>query len=323
MLKKSLSLVAAFAFLAGCQHNTPVQTWNTPEEGLQKDEQALPAETMPEAMPAATTAAMMHPSVMGAPVGTYKLGKSYTVDGMTYTPAENYAYQAEGMSSWYGAEFAGQKTANGAIFDPKAYTAAHKTLPLPSVIKVTNLDTGKSTYARVNDRGPFTKNRLVDVSEAVAEEIGMKQSGTARVSITVMEAESKQLKMMAMANGGDTATPAPSTTLAPSEMMPAAAPVAAPVAAAGAYYVQAGALASNANAEQLRAQLAGAGGNSTVVTEGGYYKVRVGPFNTVQEAQQARSALQGRGISNPGLIKDGKWARWYEQTSRKPILSML
>ncbi|MBN2779800.1 MAG: septal ring lytic transglycosylase RlpA family protein [Alphaproteobacteria bacterium] len=303
---KMLSFVAAFAFLAGCQHNTPVQTWNSPEEGATQEEQSLPTETMPEEQVSSMSDVSMHPSVMGAPVGTYKIGKPYNVDGMTYTPAENYSYQAEGMSSWYGAEFAGQKTANGAIFDPAAYTAAHKTLPLPSVIKVTNLDTGKSTYARVNDRGPFTKNRLVDVSEAVAEEIGMKQSGTARVSIEVMEAESKQLKMMAMANGTDAVVAAAPTALDPSEMAPAAI---APMATTGAFYVQAGALASSANAEQLRARITSAG-NSSVVNEGGYYKVRVGPFNTIQEAQQARNALQATGVSNPGLIKDGKWSRW-------------
>ncbi len=306
MLKKTLSIVALLTMVAGCQYDTPVRTWNSPETNQSQAEgQDYSSEQMPsENLSSETSTLEMHPSVMGSPVGSYKIGKTYNVDGMEYTPSENYGYQAEGMSSWYGSEFAGQKTANGAIFNPQAYTAAHKTLPLPSVIKVTNLDNGKTTYARVNDRGPFTKNRLVDVSEAVAEELGMKVNGTARMKVELMEAESKQLKERAMANGTvQTSMPAQPSGLSQSEMMPSQ-----PVISNG-YFVQAGALASNANAESMRSQINSVG-NSLVVNEGGYYKVRVGPFQTMDQAIQAKNSLQQYGISNPGLIKDGKWSKW-------------
>ncbi|MHA1541239.1 MAG: septal ring lytic transglycosylase RlpA family protein [Alphaproteobacteria bacterium] len=311
MLKKTLSVVALLA-IVGCQHNTPVRTWNSPEASNsgnieQTSQGQMPTENMPanQLQEPMQSSLNMHPSVMGAPVGTYKIGKPYTVDGSQYTPAENYGYQAEGMASWYGGEFAGQKTANGAIFNPQAYTAAHKTLPLPSVVKITNNDNGKVTYARVNDRGPFSKNRIIDVSEAVAEELGMKANGTAHLKVELMEAESKQLKEMAMANGGAMVSQPvqDSSGLNPSEQMPSQS------VASGNYFVQAGALASNANAETMKSQIQGVGSTS-VINEGGYFKVRVGPFSSIDQAIQAKNSLSQYGISNPGLIKNGKWARW-------------
>ncbi|MBN2676030.1 MAG: septal ring lytic transglycosylase RlpA family protein [Alphaproteobacteria bacterium] len=299
-MKKSLSLIALLVAVSACQHDQPVRSWNSPEGSQTATEQMPNEEGFPVEQ---SSVANMHPSVMGDPVGTYKIGKPYVVDGMNYTPAEESNYQAEGMSSWYGSEFAGQKTANGAIFNPQSYTAAHKTLPLPSVVKITNLENGRTTYARVNDRGPFTKNRLMDVSEAVATELQMKANGTARIKVEVMPVESAELKNRAMQNTTQTEfTTTQPTGLAPSEMMPQ------PVATNG-YYVQAGALASMANAETMRGQLSSVGATS-IVQEGGYYKVRVGPYQTVDQARQAKDSLQSHGISNPGLISDGKWSKW-------------
>ncbi len=308
MLKKTLSVVALLA-IVGCQHNTPVRTWNSPEASNEQNSQGqMPTENMPanQLQEPMQSSLNMHPSVMGAPIGNYKIGKPYVVDGNQYTPAENYTYQAEGMASWYGGEFAGQKTANGAIFNPQAYTAAHKTIPLPSVVKITNNENGKVTYARVNDRGPFSKNRIIDVSEAVAEELGMKANGTAHLKVELMEAESKQLKEMALANGGAIVSQPvqDSSGLNPSEQMPSQ-----PVITSGDYFVQAGALASSVNAETMKSQIQGHR-NTSVIKQGLYFKVRVGPFNNIDQAIQAKNSLSQYGISNPGLIKNGKWARW-------------
>ena len=298
-MKKTLSLAALLLAVTACQHDQPVRSWNSPQDGQEiTSEEGMPTEQMPSET--GTMTAEMHPSVMAQPIATYKIGKSYSVDGMEYTPKEETSYQAEGMASWYGSEFAGQKTANGAIFNPQGYTAAHKTLPLPSVVKITNLDNGRSTYARVNDRGPFTKNRVMDVSEAVATELQMKAQGTARVKVELMPVESAELKRLATQSTGIPAETATQPTgLAPSEM----------ATATGQYYVQAGALASTVNAETMRGQISSVG-QTSVVEEGGYFKVRVGPYQTVDQARQAKQALQSHGISNPGLIKDGKWTRW-------------
>lgn len=92
-----------------------------------------------------------------------------------------------GYASWYGGKFHGRKTANGETFDTYKYTAAHKTLPFDTVIKVTNLDNGKSTIVRINDRGPFVENRIIDLSFAAARDIGMIESGVARVNIEIVE----------------------------------------------------------------------------------------------------------------------------------------
>lgn len=101
--------------------------------------------------------------------GTYRVGKPYTVAGRVYVPEEDPNYRAEGMASWYGDDFHGRLTANGEVFDMTSLTAAHPTLPIPSYARVTNIRNGKSLIVRVNDRGPYHGNRLIDVSNKAAE----------------------------------------------------------------------------------------------------------------------------------------------------------
>src|SRR6266478_1763721 len=124
---------------------------------------------------------------MGEPVpkggGTYRVGKPYTVAGRVYVPEEDTGYREEGMASWYGDDFHGRLTANGEIFDMASLTAAHPTLPLPSYARVTNLTNGKSLIVRVNDRGPYHGNRLIDVSNRAAELLEFKGNGVARVRV--------------------------------------------------------------------------------------------------------------------------------------------
>jgi rare lipoprotein A len=124
---------------------------------------------------------------MGEPVpkggGTYRIGKPYTVAGRVYVPEEDPNYSAEGMASWYGDDFHGRLTANGEVFDMLSLTAAHPTLPIPSYARVTNIRNGKSLIVRVNDRGPYHGNRLIDVSNKAAELLDFKGNGVARVRV--------------------------------------------------------------------------------------------------------------------------------------------
>ncbi|NPU12781.1 septal ring lytic transglycosylase RlpA family protein [Bradyrhizobium sp. 83002] len=115
--------------------------------------------------------------------GVYRIGKPYTVAGKTYVPEEDANYRAEGMASWYGDDFHGRLTANGEVFDMTSLTAAHPTLPLPSYARVTNLANGKSLIVRINDRGPYHGNRLIDVSNKAADLLEFKGNGIAKVRV--------------------------------------------------------------------------------------------------------------------------------------------
>jgi rare lipoprotein A len=115
--------------------------------------------------------------------GFYKIGKPYSVAGKVYVPKDNPRYSAKGLASWYGGAFHGRLTANGEVYDTAAITAAHPTMPLPSYARVTNLANNRSIIVRVNDRGPFAHNRIIDVSETVASLLDFRRAGTARVKV--------------------------------------------------------------------------------------------------------------------------------------------
>jgi len=124
----------------------------------------------------------------------YKIGDPYRIGGRLYQPRESFDYVATGVASWYGPGFAGRSTANGEIFDPNALTAAHPTLQLPSIARVTNLQNGRSVEVRINDRGPFASDRLIDVSRRAAELLGFKAQGTAVVRVEVVADRSLALR---------------------------------------------------------------------------------------------------------------------------------
>src|SRR4051812_24152349 len=115
--------------------------------------------------------------------GTYRVGKPYTVAGRMYVPEDNPNYRAEGLASWYGDDFHGRLTANGEVFDMTSITAAHPTMPLPSYARVTNKLNGKSLIVRVNDRGPYHGNRVIDVSNRAAKLLEFDGRGTANVRV--------------------------------------------------------------------------------------------------------------------------------------------
>ncbi len=122
--------------------------------------------------------------------GVYKVGKPYKVNGIWYFPKEDYKYDEVGIASWYGPGFHMKNTANGEVFDMNLVSAAHKTLPLPSVVKVKNMDNGRSITVRVNDRGPFVNDRIIDLSRKAAELLGILGQGTAKVHVQLLSEES-------------------------------------------------------------------------------------------------------------------------------------
>jgi len=146
--------------------------------------------------------------------GVYRIGKPYTVAGKTYVPEEDVNYRAEGMASWYGDDFHGRQTANGEVFDMTSLTAAHPTLPMPSYARVTNLANGKSLIVRINDRGPYHADRLIDVSNRAADLLEFKGTGVARVRVEYVGRAplegSDDVQLMATLRTG---TPAPAPSL--------------------------------------------------------------------------------------------------------------
>jgi rare lipoprotein A len=130
--------------------------------------------------------------------GMYKIGNPYQVEGVTYTPRVDYDYVETGIASWYGNKFHGNRTANGEAFDMNTISAAHRTLPLPSMVRVTNLENGRALNVRVNDRGPFARGRIIDLSRRAAQLLGFEQKGTAMVRVEILPEES-----IAMARGMD------------------------------------------------------------------------------------------------------------------------
>ncbi|MDE2165413.1 MAG: septal ring lytic transglycosylase RlpA family protein [Alphaproteobacteria bacterium] len=225
--------------------------------------------------------------------GFYKIGNPYQIEGMWYYPSVDWSYDKTGIASWYGPDFDGKYTANGERFDMNALTAASPTLPMPSIVEVTNLDNGRSIQLRINDRGPYARNRILDVSRRAAQMLGFETAGTAHVRVRLLRQETLQAELLAQRNGGPdvepptqvaaaepvaavstqtltspaaaTATPPP-TTATTAEAAPPVTPrgptarlsLIAPAEAAttgSKMYIQAGAFSRLENAERLKAKL--------------------------------------------------------------------
>ncbi len=127
----------------------------------------------------------------------YKIGKKYNVGGKYYYPKKDLNYNKTGIASWYGPKFHGKLTANGEIYNQYSLTAAHKTLPLPSAVKVTNLKNNKSIILRINDRGPFVNDRIIDLSSKAADILGLKREGTGLVRVQILKDKSVLLEKLA------------------------------------------------------------------------------------------------------------------------------
>ena len=219
--------------------------------------------------------------------------RPYQIRDQWYRPVEDPDYDVTGLASWYGDQFNGRPTATGEIFDMHALTAAHKTLPLPGLVEVTNLANGRSVVLRVNDRGPFVDNRVIDLSRGAAEELDMLSRGVGQVRVRYLGRAPRR--------GGGMRLQTSSATVPSRAEAPAAAPV--PVYGGTAYWVQAGAYANRRTARRIAGRL---GDNATVdevrTGQGTLYRVLVGPWSDANAAERARQAVLARGIDDALLI---------------------
>jgi rare lipoprotein A len=188
------------------------------------------------------------------PHPTYKIGAPYTVKGITYYPRVDYAYDQTGTASWYGEAFQGQYTANGEVYDLNQLTAAHTTLPLPSIVEVINLQNNRALRIRVNDRGPFAKGRIIDLSRRAAQLLGFESAGTTTVRVRVLKDESMHAGAAAahgmISDGGEPASTVAATTAPPPRRF---------YIASQRYHVEAGPVTTEDDADRLRAQMVGSG----------------------------------------------------------------
>lgn len=260
------------------------------------------------------------------PVSDYpmKIGAPYQVGGVTYVPVDTTNHDEVGFASWYGENHEGKPTANGERFRLGAISAAHKTLPLPSYVEVTSLDTGRTILVRVNDRGPFVRDRVIDLSSAAAQQLGVRRNGVAPVRVRrVNPPETERAVLRA---GGQAAerlgTPEPllvalrkrlpgqsrpdvpvqqasaallskPATLVSPKVMPQ------PAAMRGGYVVQVGAFASKTRADGLAAQIGG-----WVTQGGGLWRVRFGPYPSEAAARQGVEKAAAKGYSDARIMSN-------------------
>ena len=202
-----------------------------------------------------------------------------------------------GVASWYGRDFHGLATSSGETYDMHAMTAAHTTLPLPTWVEVTNLVNGKRVVVKVNDRGPFVDNRLIDLSFAAATALDMVGTGTTRVEVRAVAPPQRCVR------GGSVVAAAP-------QALPPAASAAVPAASIERMFVQIGAFSQPENAERLVARLRASGfANPTVVSEPDdrrrMHRVLLGPLPTPSSSTQLNARLRAIGVSGSRLVVDG------------------
>lgn len=270
----------------------------------------------------------------GSVGGGYKVGNPYQIDGIWYTPKEDYRYVEEGMASWYGPDFHGKRTANGELYDMHALTAAHRTLPMPCLVRVTNLDNRRSAILRVNDRGPFARSRILDVSKRAADALGFIGQGTARVRVEILAEESIAMKERMLRGESDFAVapvqvaslsavggpstsvyrteelpPPPGTTAVAAPQKVGATPIAAAsvaVATVGGQYIQVGAFGDPANAARLQSRLSSLGAVEVAATPAAngatLHKVRVGPFTDADAARTTLEKVRSSGFPEARLV---------------------
>jgi rare lipoprotein A len=234
-----------------------------------------------------------------APAGV-KIGKPYQVFGKWYHPADDRDYQETGIASWYGPGFHAKATANGEPFDQDGMTAAHKTLPLPSFVEVTNLENDRQVVLRVNDRGPFVGDRIIDLSRRSAQLLGVDRKGTARVRVRRVYPSDREIARLGL---GRPIAPAPSR---PAPVMVAAPkpvpiPPAAP-AAAGPLFVQVAALSDRARAGALATSLELFANPVIESTPAGIHRVRLGPFADAAAAAKVLAEVQAAGYSDARVV---------------------
>lgn len=286
--------------LAGCSTSGPKH--ERPPENLAK---------LPDAVPQGEP-----PSRYGNPPSYVVFGKRYYVSGTSE------GYRERGVASWYGADFHGKRTSSGPPFDMYAITAAHKSLPIPTYVRVTHLGNGRRIVVKVNDRGPFVDDRIIDLSYAAAAKLDMIESGTAEVEVTALPpyqylpdfAPADPHRTLAVNTAGDSpASPAFVQTSYQTPAVnnavyrPASERTFSPVGEAGdSFYLQVGAFSDHRNAERLRSRLLSRINHDIRIDRDRdrLHKVRVGPLNTTAEAERLIPQLTALGVVTPHVIFD-------------------
>jgi len=216
------------------------------------------------------------------PRSRYGNPDSYEVYGQRYSTLKSSAgFRERGIASWYGKKFHGRRTSSGEVYDMYKMTAAHRELPLPTYVEVTNLENGRSAVVKVNDRGPFHENRIIDLSYAAALKLGVAEKGTAFVEVVALD----QAAVRASATGGEAKAPVDSVAL----------------------YLQIGAFNERRNADRLSARVAGVLPKNVRVREAvsgdsAVYRVQVGPIASVDVADRLVAALFSLGISEHHFV---------------------
>ncbi len=235
--------------------------------------------------PAATPGPTPDATVTQEPRSRYGNPDSYEVFGQRYyTLKSSVGFRERGVASWYGKKFHGRRTSSGETYDMYQMTAAHKSLPLPTYVKVTNLENGRTATLKVNDRGPFHDNRVIDLSYAAAVKLGVAEKGTAFVEVEAVSADEVPKRPAMIAS-----TPAASTPAAQN------------------LFLQVGAFSERPNAERLSAEIGKVVPNRVHVREFNaagqqVYRVQVGPIATVDSADQLVAMLTGLGIEQHHFV---------------------
>lgn len=248
------------------------------------------------------TAKRLEAATGGGAGGIYKVGNPYQVKGVWYYPKVDYGYDETGIASWYGAEFHGRRTANGETYDMNSLTAAHKTLPMPSFVRVTNLENGRSLVVRVNDRGPYVNNRIIDLSRRAAQLLGMMKQGTAKVRVQILADRSRVIaaRMQAgleLAKSGSpiTVDRLPKEQVSSESLAPPSGASAAPAKPEAAPAKTAAAPAKAAEAPSETAAIRPPGPKDQIVTqepvEPTKLFIQVGAFTVYQNALRMQAAL--------------------------------
>ena len=286
-MKKLVSLSALVAVLAGCAMGGNDASMYGSESLAEED----------------LAAAELNDSYLMAAAPKYYIGNAYKVDDVQYIPSEDLTYNQTGIAGIIPAELNGQKTTNGEVFDASQMVATSKTLPLPTIARVTNLSNGESVVVRVNNRGPFVNTRIMDLSPAAAQKIGM--NSQAKVQVQVLTEQSMAVKNATIGVTTPDATVTETSVTVTPAAEPTPQPQPAPVATTGDYTIQLAAFYAQDSADAM-AQRMKTYGDAVVVNEGGMYKVRIVNLDATR-ARSVINALRTNEGMAPGLLKNGRW----------------
>ena len=286
-MKRLATLVSASALLGACVTAPPPQGTQTDASGAPgSDRYSLQQDTAPHDQKDVST--LPEPMPRQEPRSRYGNMESYSVWGKTYhVLPDAKGYIAEGNASWYGQKFHGHRTSSGEAFDMYQFTAAHRSLPLPTYVRVTNLDNGKNLIVRVNDRGPFHENRIIDLSWAAAVRLGIEQAGTGRVRVEALSANNNS-------------TPGGTVPTAVRAAVDSPPPNTASTTEGKRLYLQAGAFQDRNSAERLRQSLREHMGLEAEIREQQtLYRVWLGPYQNDMSRQQMRQQVAEAGFDRP------------------------